>query len=310
MPITSLLFQGGNLKNSKRHLCGFGFSGLKLVVLVLLISVLSCTKIIPPINDDEPHQYVLNCFLSPDHPIEVFISRTIPVLAKTNYSWEDEWDIKLYENDVLLPFVPEYADSSYLLYYSVQPGSHYRIEALNRNNNHLLTAEDVVPKRVSITELTELYPLYTDRHDTTFGQLTLRFNDDGNVSNYYEIVVGHGYNQRFKTSHTYKITHPVITHDSEYDLYPLTLLFTNELFRGEELVLDIAKDGYGGAIILKNVSYNYFMYKRYLYAHLENQNRKKDFAEISDPVMLYSNVNNGLGIFASHCQDIKWVDGN
>lgn len=280
----------------------------RLFLLFLFFSGVSCTKIIPSVNDDEPHQYVLNCFLSPDDPTKILISRTTSILGKGNYSWDDEWDIKLYEDGDLLPFKPAFVDSSYQLYYSVLPGSHYRVEALNLEDDHLLIAEDVVPQKVELTELSNVYPLYTDRHETIFGQLTLRFHDDGEDVNFYEIVVGKHRAGKFNVIHTFKVNHPVITYDSEQDFYPLTLLFTNELFRGEELVMDIVVEGSGGAILLRKVSYNYFMYKKHLYAHLNNQNRDKDLSVITDPVMLYSNLENGLGIFAGFCQDLKWVD--
>ncbi|NLX73594.1 MAG: DUF4249 domain-containing protein [Bacteroidales bacterium] len=302
---TSLLRQGGVIKRIRRLFC----RGVFIVMFLPGIILFSCTKIIPAINDEEPHQYVLNSLFTPDRPIEVFISQTIPILEKQIYAQDDEWDIKLYEDSILLPLNPAFTDSSYMIDYSVIPGSQYRIEALNMKNGHLLTAEDVVPQIVELRELANVYPLYTDRHETIFGQLTFKFLDDGGDPNFYEIVVGRVRSNRFKAVHTYKVTHPVITFDSEKDAYPLTLLFTNDVFRGDELAMDIIIEGAGGAIILRKVSYNYFMYKRHLYAHLDNQNRDKDLSEVTDPVMLYSNVENGMGIFASFCKDMKWVDG-
>jgi hypothetical protein len=108
---------------------------------------------------------------------------------------------------------------------------------------------------------------------------------------------------------TINVNNPAITQNSEKDpiLLP-TMLFTDETFKDSTIVLHIFTDvSDNPTILLRNVSYNYYQYKRNLYQHINNQNTSRyDIYDVfkGDPMDLYSNVKNGLGIFAAYSQTL------
>jgi len=149
--------------------------------------------------------------------------------------------------------------------------------------------------------------MYEDIYGSMYGKVSLSFQDDAKVKNYYEIVI---LGKDSSINQTFNITSRVTTLDSERDSnFPGTISFTDELFNGQELDLNIFVNSYDTPIIvLKNVSRNYYEYKKSLEVHFYNQNvDRENIYELfkGDPVELYSNVTNGLGIFAGYTQDIK-----
>ncbi|WP_159517733.1 DUF4249 family protein [Sunxiuqinia indica] len=169
-----------------------------------------------------------------------------------------------------------------------------------------MSAIDTVPANIKIEQATNKYPVYTDQYHVQFGKITVSFNDDPDRKNYHELVILDENNRLVNTFH---ISSPVITVDNENDPNPPgSLLFTDELFSGQTLTLDIFSESSNPTIVLKNVSRNYYEYRKSIISHLYNQNVERDDVYNlfkGDPVELYSNVQNGLGIYAAYTQDIK-----
>ncbi|MFW5886608.1 MAG: DUF4249 domain-containing protein [bacterium] len=279
-------------------------AALPCAFIFILFIINSCTEKINIELEIKP-QYVVNCLFSPDKDIQLFVFKTTNILNK-NIETENNLHVELYKGDNLIwegktnvygvsiiPLIPETAKS-----YSIR---------VDGSQNLALSASDTVPEKISILKAEYTYPVYTDKYHTQFGKLSVSFNDDPNRVNYYEIVL---LNARDSTINlTFNVNHPVITLDNENDPNPPgSLLFTDELFEGQQVTLDIFTDSEKPLVVLKNISRNYYEYKKSLNAHLYSQNTKRETVyELfkADPVELYSNVNNGLGIFAGYTQDIS-----
>jgi hypothetical protein len=279
-------------------------AALPCTFIFILFLISSCSEKINIELKSEP-QYVVNCLFSPDKNIHLFVFKTTNILNNNIetgnnipvelFSGDDLiWEGKTNENGVsIIPVIPEIVQS-----YSI------RVEG---SQNLALSASDTVPDKINILKAEYTYPVYTDKYHTQFGKLSVSFNDDPNRVNYYEIVLLNARDSSINL--TFNVNHPVVTLDNENDPNPPgSLLFTDELFEGQQLKLDIFTDSEKPLVVLKNISRNYYEYKKSLNAHLYSQNTKRETVyELfkADPAELYSNVNNGLGIFAGYTQDVS-----
>jgi hypothetical protein len=282
-------------KNYARIL--FLFLGMSLVD--------ACTKEVDFKPTSSPDEYVLNSLFTPGKEIQLFLNKTSGILD-TSYSFGDASDIRIYENRTqIMPSVEKLKDR-YIIHYLPLQGGNYKIEFNVPFSTKTIMAEDSIPSLVNIDSATYKFPVYTDQFETAFGNLKIVFNDEVNAANYYELIL---LSKDYSLEKTYHVDHPVISANTEKDqiVYP-TLLFADEKFKDSKLVLNVFVASYQSpVVILRNVSYNYYKYKKNLYLHLFNQNTNREVVyDIfkGDPVDLYTNVNNGLGIFAAYSETI------
>jgi hypothetical protein len=279
--------------------------GIRTIFCLVLFNLLiiSCSEVVE-INEGElKKQNIVNSFLSPNDTINIYL-HNLSNITDSAFEIAKDVEIQLYENNEL-SLVERSKNGKCKFDIIPKVGYEYKIKFLNNNGNYIL-ARDTIPQRVSILDATNLYPVYTDNYGTTFGKITLVFNDEVKETNYYEIII---LNEQGALIHVFKIKNPVISVDNENDpISPNSLLFTDELFNGQELKLEIFTEAHSPVVILKNVSYTYYHYRKSIINHIYNQNRKRDDVYNlfkGNPVTLYSNIENGLGIFTAYSQDIK-----
>lgn len=272
--------------------------------VILSFFIGSCSTEVEIEWKDDSQKYVVNCLLTPDEPVKLYAFKTSPILDDTSF-FADGLDIEIYKNETLAWSGSGTGQGEYPVPVYAEAGAKFKIIMKDKNGFNV-SAEDTLPEKVKITDATNLYPVYSDNYGTTYGKITLTFTDEANKRNYYEIVI---LNENNGIVQTLKVKNPVITYDIDHNPNPTgTLLFTDELFEGKPLTLEIFSDSYKPSVVLKNVSRNYYEYRKSINIHFYNQNveRYDVFSMFKgDPVELYSNVSNGLGIFAGYTQDIK-----
>ena len=276
---------------------------LKLLVISLVF--FSCSKEVEIELKDESQKYVVNCLFNPDNPMKLFAFKTFPILNDTTY-FADGLDVEIYKNEILAWSGSGTGKGEYPIPVYAEAGAIFKIIVTDKNG-FAISAGDSIPFHVYISNANYLFPVYEDIYGSKFGKVSLSFQDDAKVKNYYEIII---LNKDSSINQTFNITSRIITLDSERDPnFPGTILFTDELFQGQQLDLNIFVNSYDAPIIvLKNLSQNYYEYKKSFEVHFYNQNvDRENIYELfkGDPVELYSNITNGLGIFAGYTQDIK-----
>lgn len=273
--------------------------------VIVSFFIISCSTVMEIEWKEESQMYVLNCLITPDEPVKLYAFKTSPILDDTTH-FADGLDIEIYKNETLTWSGSGTGKGEYPIPVNAEAGTKFKF-ILKDKNGLTISAEDSIPQNIYISKVTYLFPVYEDIYGSKFGKVSLSFQDDAKVKNYYEIVI---LSKDSSINQTFNITSRIITLDSEHDSnFPGTIFFTDELFNGQQLDLNIFVNSYDTPIIvLKNVSRNYFEYRKNLEAHFYNQNvDRENIYELfkSDPVELYSNVSNGLGIFAGYTQDIK-----
>lgn len=274
------------------------------VICFFIFIQVSCIQEVELTWDGEEQKYVINCLFSPDEQIELYAFKTVGIIEDTT-EFVNDLDIELYESDQLIWSGNNSEKGRYLIPVIPKLKEEYKI-ILNNHEGFSITAKDLIPTAVSILTATYSFPVYEDIYGTLFGKVSLSFHDNREVKNYYEIVI---LGEDSSIIHTFNVKHPVVTLDNENDpIMPGSLLFTDDLFEGKKLDLNIYVNSYKNPIIvLKNVSRNYYEYRKSINSHFFNQNTEREnIFELfkGDPLELYSNINNGLGIFAGFTQDV------
>ena len=273
--------------------------------VILSFFMVSCSTVVNIEWKDESQKYVVNCLITPDEPMKLYAFKTSPVLDDTAF-FADGLNVEIYKNEMLAWSGSGTGQGEYPVPVYAEAGAKFKI-ILKDKNGFAVSSGDSIPFHVYILNATYLFPVYEDNYGSKYGKVTLSFHDDPEVKNYYEIVI---LSKDSSIIQTFNITSRIITLDSESNPnFPGTIFFTDELFNGQQLDLNIFVNSYDAPIIvLKNISRNYYEYRKSLEAHFYNQNvDRENIYELfkGDPVELYSNVTNGLGIFAGYTQDIK-----
>ncbi len=278
---------------------------LSLFILIILLIIASCTEDIPLNDLNFNDQVVVNSFISPGKNIELFLNYSENILNDSFKIIKDP-GIMLYENGELLTISHNYDGQKYIIPYSVKSGYEYTCVIMIPGNNQSIIMKDTVPELPGKISASIKYHVLTDEFGSFIDRLNLHIQDQVNRDNFYEIALT---NHSFRLLNYMTVNSPVITVDTEtgYMASPV-LLFSDELFKDDELNLTIyTQSSETPMVIFRNVSCEYFKYKKALYPHIYTQNRDREnvfeFFK-GDPADLYSNVEKGLGIFAAYTETI------
>jgi hypothetical protein len=112
---------------------------------------------------------------------------------------------------------------------------------------------------------------------------------------------------------------PILKSEGDFDYNPVTVYFSDNLFNGKKVSLSLQLNQLGFGFLddscncifaeLRSVSYSYFQYLKKWTIHLYNQGvhldvrdseELREFLFTGEPVNMYTNVQNGYGIFAGY----------
>ncbi len=280
---------------TKKTCLSFGLAGL--------LFTLSCTKELDFNDYAEDKQYVINSLFKVGDLLDVYVYKTQSLNSNnTGFTVVRNLNICLYEGSNKVDEATLIEDSVYRFSYYPSTGVDYKIIVTDTLNNVSMSASDLVPKPVPITKA-DYYSKYafTDEYELKYNRIYIEFTDEPKTDNYYEVlVVGND---------ALIINHPAVSYNNNDDAGN-KVLFSDELFKDKTLRLSIyaAYVSNTPTIKLRNVSKIYYDYFKSLTTHLHNQNvlilddRPIDLLLRPLPTELYSNVENGLGVFAAYAE--------
>ncbi len=286
-----------------------------LKIALLLILFLNCEKVVEV--DIPVHEPVLvgSAFFTPDSLWSVRITRSTDILSPNNMALQIEnATVELWQED---QYLTELAHQGNGLYRSdnLRPaaGNSYTLRAA-APNFEAIEASDYLSPPVAITSVLNLPARSGDPDE--YVRLRLTFDDPPDIDNYYLLsiqmvdIFGYRFFNHFETSN------PVIMANSDEDSGPVNIddFFDNEavfddvLFAGETLEIDFGYyDFLFGSnswaqvyIRLSSVSEHYFRHHK-TFRKAETVDGGNPFQE---PVLIHSNVQNGIGIFAGYSTSV------
>ncbi len=216
--------------------------------------------------------------------------------------------------------------SGYLADFFPKAGSEYSI-TVEKQGFETITAKGTIPPKVPIKscELIPFAGLHSD--NLAFSELSVTFDDPANQTNYYEIMVW-GYQQE-NDKYTLSTNDKVITSESYYPppilmdaLQPKRLLFSDEQIKGQTHTVELTyyppQSGNVNQLYIsphqiflsfRSVSEAYYLYYTTLLKHFYSRRPDMLFG-IAEPGPVYTNIQNGYGVFAGYNEDNRsfWVD--
>jgi hypothetical protein len=293
-----------------------------LVTVVFLISCTFCTKIIEiDIPSHEP-KLVVNSLFTDGQRIKVHLSKTTPVFEFSTpiienglirlFKNDEEIDTLIYNNGYYYSDVPAEQDEKYSVMISV-PGM------------SKVSSEDIIPEKTMITSYSTRDSIMMDENNFPIMQFEVGFTDKPGPD-YYELsIIAEYYVSNSLYRHPVwlkNISDPVLTSTGLVDYDPQSLVFTDEMFEGEDVKIKVNYSIQTGEIPLlgSGPDYSYLLYVSFrsvsksYYDFIRKQiiyryNLESDiFTGMADPIQLFSNIDGGYGIFAGYSSDNKVIN--
>jgi len=306
-------------------------------VVVLMFLTLSCEEVIEFKGDKTEPKIILYAMLSPEETISVSLAKSHAIFDArytpeqiTNATVRLYRDGELIETLTYVPPVPcEYCSPAEHSRYVSQeirpiPGSIYRIEA-EVPGLKPVSAETSLPVLVPVLGIDTT----TDNEEeyNSFLVTKVKFTDPGATENYYRISVTRleGYYNGDKSvpynpaasvnvvmsDDSYAANaDPIIAPEQEEDLFGMYSsntynVFSDELISGQEYDLTLKISYYRRPdttynefthfkIELHSITKDLYLYLRSYAAHMQTRD-----SFFSEPVLVYSNIADGLGVFGS-----------
>ena len=284
----------------------------------ILFLLTSCTKEVVIDLPDHEEKPVINSLFSPDTLLCVHVSRsrvttdtffllqTAPVVVLKYAEKTDTLQSTGNGYYVSRNHVPQVQTMYTLEVFSMEHGK--------------ATASDKIPEEAPFEVINYMQEAGIDVEGCNFSSITIRFNEPPGEKNYYEIKVVHESNPggKLRYDKLWLWSNDVVVRNEGYvnEIYS-SLIFSDELINGKSHTLAFnfyhfvykKKIASRFFIHFRSVSENYFFYKKKLMLHFENQISDIGYGT-GNPVNLYSNVENGYGIFAGYSEDRDTVTVN
>ncbi len=302
--------------------------------------LLSCETVIDLDIPPEPTRLVVNSLITPDSTVVVHVSKSKSVLDRAPFFTSvDDARVTLYEDEQEVAQLNNSGEGRYLADFQPSPGRQYAIrvtaEGLPSVEARSTIGTPVVIDDVSVGKIRvetgsscingDCQPTHSDEY-----QLGLRLSDPPNQVNYYEIVASAvvqdsfpnydnlgnfiGYDSARRSTLVFLETDDPLVETPYSDLegggfYGESLLLSDESFSGQSYTVSFETSSFFGENIkeltlqLRALSEDQYQYLRT--RQLQDYNANDPFSEV---VPVYTNVENGFGIFAGYSAESVEVD--
>lgn len=290
-----------------------------LILFFFSFLIVSCETTVEVKLPDQESKIVVNATISPDSVLAVHISRSVGALENKQKSIIYSAKVKLYENDVfkeeLLLNSQGFFSSPSL--FKPKPENNYKIE-VSASNYKSVVAVSKVPIIVIPASITYIDSAFTENDPFSgnkewYSQIDVTINDDASVTNYYAI-------QLLQQTPIFDTLNNIIA----YSLYPIYIktnnpnaevtdtdcMISDEFFSGSSYKISINTSTYNIAndsistyyLYFKNISNELYLYKKTL-----NKYYNANGNPFAEPVRVYSNIENGMGIFCAYSYYLKKI---
>ena len=292
----------------------------------------SCDIIVDLDIPEHERVLVVNSILTTDSMINASISHSVGAFDASSISYVNNATVEVYEDGVLLGEMNEEVslsynymdelDSTYVYNFNHNPvaGKIYSYE-IAHPDYEAVRAETTVPAAVklNVNDVTLLSEEDYEKH------YRVRFSfNDAPEDNFYRLRLHYqnAYNDRFdyfESNDASMISSAGVQSDGA-TFYGDEALFDDEMFNGTEKEISIDFFVYNKpfwfeeqdydfeteyTLELTSVSESYYTYIRSLRAHYDNQDQ---FIFAGEPVQVFTNIENGLGVLGSMSLDTMLLD--
>lgn len=283
------------------------------VAILWLLSFASCEKDFVVKDQDKLKGMVINCFFNDLQPLTVYLTGSYTSSGSNTITGISDAKVELYEDGVLkeqLAYVPSDTLNRFGAYHSQlipQAGKKYMVKASHPAYG-TVTAEDEIPEPAQLVSQTLIsYP-------DTFGEtarVKFRIKDDASAQNYYRINAWVYYTQRVVDDNGDTVELSSATGLRATPLSPLldTLrdtgwypVFSDRNFNGLEKEIELSIESTPTATKTETMTLYVELYtiSKQSFEYYRTVDLYHQTSYNTEPVHVYSNVQNGYGIFAGY----------
>lgn len=293
--------------------------------IIVFCSLIACELVIEVERPDFKPSIVVGSIINPNEQVSVKLNEDRYILDGTYYNSTfkniEGATVRLYENNQMIGVLEpsgndDYTDgANYILDFKPEKGQEYRLEVEKEGYNNV-SATEQLPSSPAIFLLNSV-----EITDSDFGSTKMKISldiEDSEGDDYYKLSIYHGYNREF--SHWDEVTQEIVidsvarTLEEQYlyfeneilfedHLDGQMLLFNDALFKNSHYELNFNHEVYSYQesdpeyeviIEIQKVSESYYNY--YNSVLLQSWVSGDPFSE---PVQVFSNIEEGKGIFGS-----------
>ncbi len=290
---------------------------MKQIVVLSILSVLifsSCTKILDDELPQSEPKLVINAAINPDSVFNLNLSKTVHVFeneSSNNLPFVFGATTRIYEDGQFL-FNLEESENGYYSKPGFYPNlnSTYKVEVEKAGYNPV-HAETYIPNPIAINSIDTLLVFNNEGYYSWVElQCILKYNDPPGVDNYYRLdcyyILVDEQGQEFMYRQYVSVDESdEYLFDKSYEY----LLWNDLLSDGNEVNIrfNIYPDYYipdssniTYLIMLHSVSEDFYKYDKSRSLYFETGGSDNPFSE---PVIIYSNIVNGFGVFGGYSSD-------
>lgn len=288
------------MKNKIHHIAKQLFPSISFIPFFLFL--FACEMVVEIDMPQYDSQLVVNSFFHSNNQFEVHISNSLGILDTGTFDNIENATIEILENGQVISVLRHIRNGNYRslrrVYASAGLTYSLRVEASGYES---VSAFDAIPVAIPIISATLKDSVYVGELDGTYAETTIKFNDPASVNNFYVIEI---YQWSSRNGNWYSIFLSSIDPSVANDQVSSRILFSDVIFDGKIYDLKVYFSNYILTqnpmlfVRLNSISEAYYNYNKSFKLH--QQNMGNPFAE---PVQVYTNIENGLGIFAGYSYD-------
>ncbi len=276
-----------------------------LNILLLLALFCSCQKVLKVDNSGYKPKLVVNNLFQQNTPFEIVVSKSVNVYDTLLPSFIPDAIVKLFVNNSYVETLTPFGVGYYNAVTIPTPGNTYKLE-VSRDGFDAVETENILPDPVKISDWTYIDSVSKDTKGDYYGQLSFTIDDPPQENTY---LISFQFYDAVSAQYIYLSN--ISSNDQSLNqslakrLQNGEYLFTDNLFNGKKktILLNIPSGYYTTRpdYLLKLYSLSK---DAYLYAYSKPE---KTAPGEFNKTPIYTNVKNGLGIFAGRSLDVDTI---
>ncbi len=294
----------------------------RIIFLVLIIAIISCESVVDIDLPKEAPKIVVNSFITPDSLVKINLSKSFGIFEELDVSYEfisptnknnifiENAKIQLFDGSEVKNNFEYQGKGNYKLSdFKLDYDKEYKI-VINAENYKTVSAVDKIPLPILIDSVKA-----TKSSDSFVNNLEIFFEDKSKIKNYYLLFILKKRNYTIgdkiinETSVVYIYSNDLVFNnhfpfsDNDHKFFGQEAFFSDEIFDGKHYGLKV---GVHNKLPLKIVllSISESMYKYFKSKKAQNDSKDNPFSE---PVPVFNNIENGIGIFAGYSSSVYQV---
>jgi hypothetical protein len=291
------------------------------VSILMLLSFCSCIKEVPISDIPFEKKLVIGCIANPDSTFHVNI-RSSQLINATSDEFVENAIVKLFKDNIYIDSLHYEQSGWYRSSMFPVAESEYELRVSAPEFIYEASAKTFVPAETIINRCTHTLNKLVETDLGPTETIELNFYDPIVTEDFYELVgrtqdINDATFSTLESPNSTDTKDPSILSDGNIEYSPSTLYFSDKLFNGtsKDMIFGDGDPNSSGAefiptyylyLHLRKTSPSYYYYLRSWTVHRFNQNTDFNTKEPltllfqGDPVELYTNVENGYGIFGAY----------